>query len=394
MALSSVDRFYFDHNASTPVSAESLEAMTAALREDFGNASSIHHQGQRAKQRIETARRQVARLVGAEPREIVFVSGGTEADNLAIFGTVRHLPLERRHVIATAIEHPAVLASCAQLEREGAQVTLVGVGADGVVDPEEVRKALRPETALITVMHANNEVGTVQPIAEIARIAREAGVPLHSDGVQAVGKIPVNVRELGVDLYSLTGHKFYAPKGVGALYVRQGTRLGAIQFGGHHEQDRRPGTENVPGAVALGAAAEWVERNLEAETARVRELRDRLEVGILERTPGAAVNCARAPRTPNTSSVCFEGVDGEAMVISLDLAGFAVSSGAACSSGAVEPSHVLTALGLARERARSTLRFSLGRSNDAAQVDALVEAVAAAAARLRRIAPAVRHASD
>ena len=394
MALSSVDRFYFDHNASTPVSAESLEAMTAALREDFGNASSIHHRGQRAKQRLETARRQVARSIGAEPREIVFVSGGTEADNLAIFGMVRPLPLERRHAIATAIEHPAVLASCAQLEREGAQVTLVGVGADGVVDPEDVRKALRPETALITVMHANNEVGTIQPIAEIAQIARGAGVPFHSDGVQAVGKIPVNVRELGVDLYSLTGHKFYAPKGVGALYVREGTRLGAIQFGGHHERDRRPGTENVPGAVALGAAAEWVERNLESETARVRELRDRLEAGILARTPGAAVNCARAPRTPNTSSVCFEGVDGEAMVISLDLAGFAVSSGAACSSGAVEPSHVLTALGLARARARSTLRFSLGRSNDATQVDALVEAVAAAAARLRRIAPADRHAAE
>lgn len=393
MALSFVDHFYFDHNASTPLSPEALEAFTAALGEVYGNASSIHHQGQMAKQRLESARRQVARAIGADPQEIVFVSGGTEADNLAIFGATRMLPRERTHVITTAIEHPAVLASCAQLEREGAEVTRVCVGADGVVDPEDVRKALRPETALISVMHANNELGTIQPLAEIARIAREAGVTLHSDGVQAVGKIPVNVAEIGVDLYSLTGHKFYAPKGVGALYVRQGTRFSAIQFGGRHERGRRPGTENVPAATALGAAAEWLEKNFPTETARVRALRDRLEAGLLARTPGASVNCAKAPRTPNTSSVCFEGVDGEAMAIALDLAGFSVPSGAACSSGAVEPSHVLTAIGLPRERARATLRFSLGRLNDKAQVDALIEAVAAVAARLRQIAPKLHYAS-
>lgn len=393
MALSSVERFYFDHNATTPVSAEALAALTEALGEVYGNASSIHHQGQKAKQRLEAAREQLARAIGADPQEIVFVSGGTEADNLAIFGMTRALPRERTHVITSAIEHPAALASCAQLEREGAAVTRLAVGASGVVDPDDVRKALRPETALISVMHANNEVGTIQPLAEIAQIAREAGAPFHSDGVQAVGKIPVNVTELGVDLYSLTGHKFYGPKGAGALYVRKGTRLSAIQYGGGHERGRRPGTENVPGAAALAAAADWAVRNLEAETARVRALRDRLEAGILARTPGASIHCADAPRTPNTSSVCFEGVDGEAMVISLDLAGFAVSSGAACSSGAAEPSHVLTAIGLPRERARATLRFSLGRGNDEAQVDALIEAVAAAAARLRQIAPAARHAS-
>jgi cysteine desulfurase len=375
-----VDRFYFDHNASTPVSPEVLEALTPALREVYGNASSIHHQGQAAKQRLEAARSQVARLIHAQPREIVFLSGGTEADNLAIFGTVRYATRERKHVITTAIEHPAVLAACAQLVREGVEVTRVGVGSDGVVSPDDIRRALRPATVLISVMHANNELGVTQPVAEISRIAREAGVSFHSDGVQAVGKLPVDVEALGVDLYALTGHKIYGPKGAGALYVREGTRLGAIQFGGHHERDRRPGTENVPGAVGLGAAAQWFQDNLEAETARLRVLRDRFETGILQRVPSASVNCANAPRTPNTSSFCFDGLEGEALVIALDLRGFAVSGGAACSSGAVEPSHVLTAIGLAPERARASIRFSLGRSNDRDQVDALIDAVAACAA--------------
>jgi cysteine desulfurase len=372
-----VERFYFDHNASTPVSPEVLEAMTPVLGEVYGNASSIHHQGQAAKQRLEAARSQVARLIHAQPREIVFVSGGTEADNLAIFGTVRYSTRERKHVVTTAIEHPAVLAACAQLEREGVEVTRAGVGSDGVVSPDDIRRALRPTTVLISVMHANNELGVIQPIAEIARIAREAGVCFHSDGVQAVGKLPVDVEALGVDLYALTGHKIYGPKGAGALYVRNGTRLGAIQFGGHHERDRRPGTENVPGAAGLGAAAQWFQDNLEAETARLRALRERLEAGILERVPCSGVNCASAPRTPNTSNICFDGLDGEALVIALDLRGFAVSGGAACSSGAVEPSHVLTAIGLEPERARASIRFSLGRSNNAEQVDALIDAVAA-----------------
>lgn len=387
-----MDRFYFDHNASTPVSAEVLAAMTPVLREVYGNASSIHHHGQAAKQRLEEARGQVAQLIHADPREIVFLSGGTEADNLAIFGTVRYSPRERKHVITTAIEHPAVLAACAQLEREGAEVTRVGVGSDGVVSPDDIRRAVRPDTALISVMHANNELGTIQPLEEISRIAREAGVCFHSDGVQAVGKLPVDVGALGVDLYSLTGHKIYAPKGEGALYVRDGTRLGAVQFGGHHEWGRRPGTENVPGAVALGAATRWFEDNLDAETARRRELRDRLEGGILERVPSAGVNCRNAPRTPNTSNIYFDGLDGEAMVIALDLRGFSVSGGAACSSGATEPSHVLTAIGLPRERARASIRFSLGRANNAEQVDALIEAVAAVAAQLRRVSPTYQNA--
>jgi cysteine desulfurase len=383
-----VTHYYFDHNATTPVSPEVLEALLSATRDVYGNASSIHYQGQQAKQHLEAARRQVAALLNAKPAEVVFLSGGTEADNLAIFGTVRNAPRAKKHVITTAFEHPAVLGACAQLEREGVEVTRVPVSGAGLVDPEEVRRALRPETVLVSVMHANNELGTVQPIAEISRIAREAGVLMHSDGVQALGKVPVDVEALGVDLYSITGHKVYAPKGEGALYVRKGTRLGSVQFGGHHERDRRPGTENVPGAVALGRAAEWISANLGAEAERLRGLRDRLETAVLARVPRCGVNGAGAPRTPNTSNIYFDNIDGEAMVIALDLKGFSVSGGAACSSGAAEPSHVLTACGLPPERARASIRFSLGRQNTAEQVDALVDAIAATVAHLRHIAPA------
>ena len=385
-----MNRYYFDHNATTPVSPEVFEAMAPLLREDFGNASSIHYYGQRAKQHLETARRQMAELIHAQAQEIVFLSGGTEADNLALFGVVRNSPRPARHVITTAIEHPAVLGACAQLEREGVEVTRVPVGPEGIVDPGDIRRALRPSTVLISVMHANNELGTVQPIAEIAGIAHEAGAVSHSDGVQALGKIPVDVEALGVDLYSITGHKVYAPKGEGALFVRKGTAIGSIQFGGHHERDRRPGTENVPGAVAFGAAAAWLIENGQAEAARLQGLRDRMEAAILGRVPGASVNGGGAPRSPNTSSICFDGIRGEALVIALDLRGFAVSSGAACSSGAVEPSHVLTAIGLSADRARGTIRFSLGRLNTAEQVDALVEALVEAVGQLRRIAPAER----
>jgi len=385
-----MSHYYFDHNATTPVSSEVFEAMTPLLREDFGNASSIHYYGQRAKQHLETARRQMAELIGAEAQEIVFLSGGTEADNLALFGVVRNSPRAKRHVITTAIEHPAVLGACAQLEREGVEITRVAVSPEGVVDPDAIRRALRPETVLISVMHANNELGTVQAIGEIARIAREAGVVFHSDGVQALGKIPVDVAALGVDLYSVSGHKVYAPKGEGALFVRKGTAIGSIQFGGHHERDRRPGTENVAGAVALGAAAAWLSENGAAEAERLRGLRDRLEAALLERVAGAGVNGSGAARTPNTSNMFFDGIRGEALVIALDLRGFAVSGGAACASGAVEPSHVLMAIGLGAERARASIRFSLGRLNTAEQVDALVEAVAEAAGQLRRIAPAER----
>jgi cysteine desulfurase len=379
-----VQHFYFDHNATTPLAPQALEAMSACLGQVYGNASSIHYFGQLAKQRLEVARRQVAALLGCDAKEIAFTSGGTEADNLAILGVVR-AAVGARHAITSAIEHPAVLGPFAQLEREGVEVTRIAVGASGVVDPADIRRALRPETALISIMHANNELGTVQPIAEIAAIAREAGVPLHVDGVQALGKIPVNVRELGVDLYGVSAHKIYAPKGVGALYVRKGVKLAGVTFGGQHERGRRPGTENVPAIVGFGAAAELAVANLANEGERLGGMRDLLETEILGRIAGTRINGARESRTPNTSNIQFDGVDGEAMVIALDLRGFAASTGSACSSGAITPSHVLTAIGLSADRARSSLRFSLGASNTAEQVMELVEAVEASAAHLRRI---------
>ena len=380
-----MQHFYFDHNATTPIVPEVLETAVSCLGQVYGNASSIHHFGQAAKQKLEAARRQIAALIHASPAEVVFTSGGTEADNLAILGVVRAAGRPNAHLITSAIEHSAVLASSGQLEREGVAVTRLPVGANGAVNPEDIRRALRPETVLVTIMHANNELGTVQPIAEIARIAHDAGVPMHVDGVQALGKIAVDVDALGVDLYSMSGHKLYAPKGVGALYVRKGTRIAPIAFGGHHERDRRPGTENVPGIAAFGAAAELAGRTLAAESERLAALRDRLETGVLGRISSTGVNGARWNRTPNTSNIYFDGVDGEAMVIALDLRGFAVSTGSACSSGAIMPSHVLTAIGLSADRARSSLRFSLGRSNDAEQVDALVDALEASVTHLRRI---------
>ncbi|HMC65110.1 MAG TPA: cysteine desulfurase family protein [Gemmataceae bacterium] len=380
-----MQRYYFDHNATTPVSPEVLEAMAPCFTEVYGNASSIHHFGQMAKQRLEMARRQTAALLHCRPLEIVFVSGGTEADNLALLGALR--PCHGKHVVTTAIEHPAVLGACGQIEREGGEVTYVPVDGAGVVDPDDVRRALRPNTSLISVMHANNELGTVQPIAQIGRIAREARVVFHSDGVQAAGRLATDVEALGVDLYSMSGHKIHAPKGVGALFVRKGTRLGAIQYGGHHERDRRGGTENVPGAVEVGKASECAARDQAAESARLADLRDRLESGILARVPNAGVNGGQSARIPNTTNLYFDYLEGESMIIALDLRGFAVSSGSACSSGSVEPSHVLLAIGLGAERARASIRFSLGRSNTAEQVDALIEAVTDSVAHLRRISP-------
>ncbi len=381
-------RYYFDHNATTPVADEVLEAMLPYLRGGYGNASSIHTFGQDAKAGVERARRQVAGLLNAKPAEIVFTSGGTEADNLAILGTVRAAPGPRKHVITSAIEHPAVLSTCRALEREGVDVTYVRVGSSGVVSPGDVRAALRPETVLISIMHANNEIGTVQPIAEIARIAREAGALLHSDGVQSCGKLATNMHELGVDLFTLSGHKIYGPKGVGALFVRKGTKLGAIQHGGHHERDRRPGTENVPGIVGLGQAAEFVQTHFAVERERLTALRDGFERSVMERIEHASINAKTSPRVPNTSNIFFEYLEGEAMVIALDLKGMAVSSGAACSSGSVEPSHVLTAIGLSREQARSCLRFSFGKENSEDQAGALLEAIPAVVQHLRRLSPA------
>jgi cysteine desulfurase len=382
-----VRRYYFDHNATTPVSQSVLEVLVTALLEVPGNASSIHQDGQLAKQRLEAARREVAALLGCEAKELVFTSGGTEADNLAILGSVLAHPAPEKHVVTSTIEHPAVLNPCRELERSGVAVTYVRPGPDGVIDPDDIRRAMRPETVLVSVMHANNETGILQPIAEIAAHVHQGGALMHSDGVQTAGKIPVNVEALGVDLYSISGHKFYSPKGIGALYVKNDTKLRPIQFGGKHERERRPGTENVPSAVAMGKAAAIARSTLPIEPARLEALRDRLETGILAGVPDTGVNGASAARTPNTTNIHFDGLEGEALVISLDLKGFAVSSGSACSSGAVEPSHVLLAMGLPPERARASLRFSLGHSNNEEQVDALIEAVTASVTQLRKLSP-------
>ena len=373
-----VQRYYFDHNATTPIAPEVLQSMLPMLTEVYGNASSIHHFGQIARQKLDAARAQVAALLGADPQEIVFTSGGTEADNLAIFGAGTG-----GHVITTSIEHPAVLAASQKLGH-----SIVPVDGRGVIDPDEIRRGLRAETKVISVMHANNEVGTIQPVEHIARIAAEAGVAMHSDGVQAAGKIAVNVRSLGINLYAISGHKIGAPKGVGALYVRKGTAIQPIMYGGRHERERRAGTENVAGAVALGRASEWIQAHGDAEKRRQGALRDRLEQQILDRIPGTHVNGAGAPRVPNTSNIRFDGIDSDALLIALDLRGFAVSSGAACSSGAPEPSHVLLAMGLSRLEARSSIRFSLGRANTAEEVNALVEALVESVAHLRKVAPA------
>ena len=370
-------RYYFDHNATTPVSPEVLRAMTPLLTEVFGNASSIHQFGQEARRALDEARRSVAAMLGSQTEEIVFTSGGTEADNLALFG----LP---GHVITTAAEHPAVLQAASQLP----SVTVVPVDSRGLADPKAVRAAIRPDTSLISVMHVNNELGVIQPVAEIAAIAREAGVRMHSDGVQAAGKIPIDVEALGVDLYSLSAHKIYGPKGAGALYVRKGIALRPLLYGGPHERKLRAGTENVAGAAGFGRAAQWVREAAAAEAGRLEALRDRLEQGILARVERVHVNGSGAPRVSNTSNLRFDGIDSEPLLIALDLKGFAVSSGSACSSGAAEPSHVLAAIGLTKEQARSSVRFSLGRSNTAEQVDALIDSVVEVVARLRKLAPA------
>ena len=372
-----MDRSYFDHNATTPVSREVLDASLPVLLEVYGNASSIHRDGQAARRKLDEARARIASLLGCTPKEIVITSGGTEADNLAILGASRG-----GHVITSSIEHPAVLSACAQLP----DVTYIPPSRDGVIDPKDVRAAIRPETTLISIMHVNNETGAVQPVREIARIAREAGVLMHSDGVQAAGRMPI--ADLGADLYSISAHKMYAPKGAGALYVRKGVELKAQMHGGRHESGRRAGTENVFGAAALGAACEWMREHGAAESARLAILRDRLEHKVLNTVADVRVNAASAPRAANTANFCIPGIEGEAMVIALDLRGFAVSSGSACSSGAVEPSHVLMAMGLTKEEARSSIRISLGRSNTEAQVDALADAIAACAAHLRRLSPA------
>jgi cysteine desulfurase len=384
-------RAYFDYNATTPVDPAVLDAMLPFLAENFGNASSIHSSGQRARAAVDRARESVATLLGAKPSEVVFTSGGTEADNLAIFGLVSALAANsarpRAHVITTTIEHHAILTSCQALARQGIEVTFVPVGGNGVVDPGDIRRALLPETILISVMHTNNELGTIQPVEEIGRIAAEADVYFHCDAVQSAGKLPLDVNRLGVDLLSISAHKIYGPKGTGALYVRSGTPLAPQFHGGRHERDRRPGTENVPGIVGLGKAAELAIANLASEARHIAALRDRLERAILESVPSVRVNGHSERRVANTTNLSFAAAGGEAMLIALDLLGVECSTGAACSSGAVEPSHVLLAIGLSPDEARSSLRFSLGRQTTAEEIDHAIATIPEVVARLRALSP-------
>jgi len=394
-----MNRVYLDFNATTPVEPEVLDAMLPYFSGEFANAASIHTPGQKARAAVETAREKVAALIGARPQEIVFTSGGTESDNHAIFGIVSSSftsfasstsLTSPPHVITTAIEHEAVLNACQALEKQGVRVTYLPVDREGQLDLDQLRRAIRPETVLISVMHANNELGAVQPLAAIGRIAAEADVYLHTDAVQSAGKIPIDVNALGVDLLSISGHKLYAPKGIGALYVRGGTRVRQLLYGGHHQRGFRPGTENVAGIVGLGKAAEMARMSLADDARRISALRDRLQQGLLELVPYSRVNGGRAARTPNTTNLVFPGIEGEALLIALDLKGLACSTGAACSSGAVEPSHVLTAIGLPAEEARASLRFSLGRHTTSADIDFALNVVPAAVAQLRELSPTYR----
>jgi cysteine desulfurase len=384
-----MQRIYLDYNATTPVDPAVLETMLPYFSGDFGNASSIHTFGQRARAAVETARDQVAALLGARPQEIVFTSGGTESDNHAIFGVVHSFPSAQpaRHVITTTIEHEAVLNPCQALEKRGVAVTYLRVSRDGLIDLDELRRVIRPETALITIMHANNETGTVQPIAEIGKVAAEHGVNFHTDAVQSAGKVPIDVKSSQVDVLSLSGHKIYGPKGVGAIYIKAGIRLRQFLYGGHHQRGFRPGTENVAGIVGLGKAAELSRAALAADASRISSLRDRLEQGLLSRVRDSRANTAGAPRTFNTCNMTFSGIEGEALVIALDLKGVACSTGAACSSGAVEPSHVLTAIGLPPSEARASIRFSLGRHTTAGEIDTALDIVPVAVAQLRELSP-------
>jgi cysteine desulfurase len=380
-------RIYFDNNATTPLAAEVFEAMRPYMLEDYGNASSIHWFGQRAKAGVEKARAQVARLLNSRSSEVVFTSGGTESDNAAILGILEAARGDQKHVVTTAIEHPAVLSTMKALERRGVSVSYIRVGASGVVDPADIASALRPETVLISVMHANNELGTIQPLEEIGRIARERDIYFHTDAVQSIGKISVDVERLGVDLLALSAHKLNGPKGVGALYIRRGTIVRPLLHGGHHERDRRPGTENVAGIVGLGAAAEIAHAHLANEHLRVAALRDRLESGILESVPFVAVNGDRVRRVPNTTNLTFDYLEGEGFVIAMDLRGIACSTGSACSSGSLEPSHVLSAIGLRPEQARASIRFSLGRFNAGEDVEATLRILPGVVEQLRVVSP-------
>jgi len=382
-------RVYLDNNATSPLLPEVFEAMRAYFFDKFGNASSIHQQGQQARAAVEQARESVADLVNCRPAEIVFTSGGTEGDNLALFGMMR----PGDHLITSSVEHHAVLNACKRLEDTGSEVTYLPVDARGFVDPDDVRRAIRPNTKLISIIFANNETGVLQDVNAIGAIAAEADVYFHTDAVQAAGKVPIDVKEIRCDLLTMTAHKMHGPQGAGALFVRKGTVLQPLFYGGRHERSRRAGTENLPGIVGLGKAAEMARLAFsDGSVSRIATLRDRLETAILGSLDQVLLNGDGAPRVPNTTNIVFECLEGEAMVIALDLKGLSVSTGAACSSGAIEPSHVLTAMGLSPDRARASIRFSLGKQNTADDIDFALRLVPEVVARLRELSPVYRKA--
>ena len=383
-----MSRIYLDHNASTPVRPEVLEAMLPYFGEHFGNASSVHAFGQEAKGAVEDARAQVAALLNATPGEIVFTSGGTESDNIGLIGGARALPFKGRHVIVSQIEHDAVRHAADALEREGYTVTRVAPDPRGVVSAESIAAAIRPDTALVSVMAANNETGVMQPVREIGQVCASRGVAFHVDAVQAAGKVPIDVQAWQATLATIAGHKFYGPKGVGALYVKRGFKPVPLQFGGEHEKGRRPGTENVPAIVGLGKASELAREELAQNAPRIETLRDRLEAVLMDRVPNVVRHGEGAPRVPNTSHLSFVGAEGEHLILSLDMKGIAVSSGAACKAGSSHPSHVLLAMGVPREIAQAAVRFSLGRCSTEQEIDRVLEIVPAVVIKLRAASPA------
>jgi len=381
-----VQRIYLDHNATTPLLPAALDRMLVVLREEFGNPSSVHHFGQRAKAAIDEARTDVANLIRAEPSEVLFTSGGTEADNIAIRGAAEALETTgKRHLIATAIEHEAVLNTLKALAKRGWRTTLLPVDRSGIVSPAAVGDALTGDTALVSVMHANNEIGTIQPIAELARIVHQGGALFHTDAVQSAGKIPVSVKGLGIDMLSMSAHKFYGPKGVGALWIRRGLRVLPLLTGGRQERSRRAGTENVAGIAGMGVAARAAASKMAEEGQRLAALRDRLEAGVLRTVSGTAVNGSIEARVPNTTNISFDRIEAESLLIALDLEGIAVSTGSACSSGTLEPSHVLKAMGFNAHRTQNSIRFSLGAANTEAEIDHVIGVLPGIVEKLRSL---------
>ena len=380
-------RIYLDYNATTPIHPEVLKTMLPYYRDSFGNPSTIYFFGQETKKAIEEAREKVASLLGANPEEIVFTSGGTEADNFALKGVAFALEEKGRHIVTSAIEHHAVLSTCQYLEKRGFKVTYLPVDGYGWLDPQKVQNAITKDTILISIIHANNEVGTIEPISEIREIAQRRGVYFHTDAVQTVGKVPVKVDKLKANLLSLSAHKFYGPKGIGALYIRSGTHIHSLIHGGHQERIRRAGTENVPGIVGLGKTAEIASRKMEEEAKRIENLRNKLEKKIKENIPHVYVNGHPSKRSPNTLNVSFEFAEGESLLLNLDLKGIAVSTGSACTAGSLEPSHVLKAMGVPPQLAQASLRFSLGRDTKEEDIDRTVETLKEIVGRLREMSP-------